>query len=136
MVLRSETAEVVEEALDAGCQGICFQSNIGNGDKDFMKALQAIPNNAVYYPEEVRTKAGYVSKDPYALVLPSNLSEQEKEVLLALPEGMSNSEISESLFISEDTTKSHMKNIIHQFGVRDRTAAAIFAVRSGLRRPK
>ena len=134
MVLRRVTAEVVEESLEAGCQGICFQGNIGNGDKDFMKALQAIADNAVYYPEEVRAKAGCVSKDPFSLVLPSDLSEREKEVLLALSEGMSNREISESLFISEETTKSHMRNITQKLGVRDRTAAAIYAIKAGVGR--
>ena len=64
MVLRRETAEVVEESLKAGCQGICFQGNIGYGDKDFMRALQAIDDNAVDYQEEVRNKAGYVSGVP------------------------------------------------------------------------
>lgn len=125
---------MVEECLEAGAAGVCFQSNITDGKGDFMKSLQALASNAVYYPEEVKQKAGYVGRDPFALVLPPDMTEREKEVLVALSEGQSNKEISESLFISNETVKSHLKNITSKLGVRDRTAAAIYAIKSGVSR--
>lgn len=130
--LAKETAVVVEECLEAGAEGICFNSNVSDGDGDFVKAMRAIAKRGVYYPEKVRRKAGYLGVTSPALVLPSDMTEREKEVLAGLSEGLSNKELAESLFISAETVKSHLKSITGKLGVRDRTAAAIFAVRAGV----
>lgn len=132
--LAKETGAVVEECLEAGAEGICFNSNVSDGDGDFVKALRAIANRGVYYPEEVRRKAGYLGVSQPALVLSSDITEREREVLTGLSEGLSNKELAESLFISSETVKSHLKSITGKLGVRDRTAAAIFAVRAGVMR--
>lgn len=130
--LSRETSDVVQECLEAGAVGVCFQSNITDGQGDFIKSLKALAANAIYYPEEVREKAGYVGSNPYRLVLPLDLTEREKEVMVGLSEGLTNKEISETLFISGETVKSHLKNITSKLGVRDRTAAAIYALRAGI----
>ena len=62
------------------------------------------------------------------------MTEREKEVLAGLSEGLSNKELAESLYISAETVKSHLKSITGKLGVRDRTAAAIYAVRAGVMR--
>lgn len=60
------------------------------------------------------------------------LSDREVEVLTRLGEGMNNKEIAETLFITEGTVKNHVSNIIQKLELRDRTQAAIFAVRYGI----
>lgn len=72
--------------------------------------------------------------NPFALVLPSDVTEREKDVLLGLSEGLSYKELSEGLFISAETVKSHLKSITGKLGVKDRTGATIFAVRAGAMR--
>ena len=62
----------------------------------------------------------------------AELSGREMEVLQLLIKGRSNREISSTLFISEDTVKSHLKTLFAKLGVQDRTAAAISAVRHGI----
>lgn len=57
---------------------------------------------------------------------------REKEVLQLLASGASNREIAERLFISEGTVKKHITNILNALDLRDRTQAAIYAVRHGL----
>ena len=52
-----------------------------------------------------------------------NLSTREKEVLELLVEGYSNQEISDKLFVSLNTTKTHISNIYAKLGVRRRTQA-------------
>ena len=59
---------------------------------------------------------------------PVNLSERELEVLRLLTAGQTNREISDELFVSAETVKSHVSAVIGKLGVRDRTQAAIFAV--------
>ena len=61
-----------------------------------------------------------------------SLSPREQEVLELLVRGRSNKEISAHLFIGEETVKSHLKTLFAKLNVRDRTEAAINAVRLGI----
>ena len=61
-----------------------------------------------------------------------SLSVRELEVLQFLIKGRSNKEIASELSISEDTVKSHLHTIFAKLGVRDRTEAAICAIRHGI----
>lgn len=60
------------------------------------------------------------------------LTERERDVLESLIKGRSNKEIASSLFISEDTVKSHLKTLFAKLRVHDRTGAAIEAIRHGI----
>lgn len=60
------------------------------------------------------------------------LTERERDVLESLIKGRSNKEIASSLCISEDTVKSHLKTLFAKLRVRDRTGAAIEAIRHGI----
>jgi len=60
------------------------------------------------------------------------LTEREREVLESLIKGRSNKEIASSLCISEDTVKSHLKTLFSKLRVRDRTGAAVEAIRHGI----
>lgn len=60
------------------------------------------------------------------------LTDREQEVLQLLGLGCNNREIADKLFISEGTAKLHVSNIISKMDFRDRTQAAIFAVRYGI----
>ena len=61
-----------------------------------------------------------------------NLTGREVEVLTLIARGYTNNEISNHLFISPHTVKSHMINIFNKLNVSDRTEAAVLGVRSGL----
>jgi len=60
------------------------------------------------------------------------LNQREVEALHLLVKGRSNKEIAALLFISEDTVKTHLKNLFHKLDVQDRTEAAITAIRLGI----
>lgn len=60
------------------------------------------------------------------------LSEREKEVLNLLCKGFTNKEISEILFISIHTSKSHVTSLIHKLGAKNRTSVAYIAAKLGL----
>ena len=128
LFLHRENQEVVREALDAHIDGIAFVSSIGKGlEGDFLKSLVAIGNGESYYPKEVREMAGFEKSQ-----ILSDLSERETEVLEALCQGMSNKEISEVMFVSTETVKSHVSTIISKFGVKDRTQVVIASIRAGM----
>lgn len=62
------------------------------------------------------------------------LTDQELTVLRLIAAGMGNNEIAESLSISINTVKTHVRHIFQKLGVSDRTQAAVWAVRHGLDR--
>ncbi len=62
----------------------------------------------------------------------SALSGKEVEIVRLVASGMSNKEIAEHLAYSEKTVKNYLSTIFQKLGTRDRTQAAIFAIRHGL----
>lgn len=60
------------------------------------------------------------------------LTEREKEILSLLAAGLSNKDIAEKLFLSLHTVKNHVKSIIQKLSVKDRTQAAILALKEKL----
>jgi DNA-binding CsgD family transcriptional regulator len=62
----------------------------------------------------------------------SDLSEREREILKLVATGVSNKEIAQTLFISQNTVKVHLRNIFSKIGAASRTEAAMYAVRIGL----
>jgi NarL family two-component system response regulator LiaR len=69
---------------------------------------------------------------PATQVLES-LSQREREVLGLIADGLSNQQIAEQLGIGEKTVKTHVSNVLAKLGVADRTQAAVFAWKSGLK---
>lgn len=63
------------------------------------------------------------------------LSEREREVLVLIGRGLSNSEIATALLLAPSTVKNHVTNVFAKIGARDRAQAVITAYESGLITP-
>ena len=63
------------------------------------------------------------------------LTDREREVLRLVARGMPNKEIGTALFISENTVKNHVRNILDKLQLHSRMEAAIFALRENLLEP-
>ena len=79
---------------------------------------------------EVRSAAQTAAQDRY------RLSSREFEVWLQLPQGLTNNQIGERLFISGKTASVHVTNILRKLGVKSRVQAITLAHQLGLVEPR
>jgi DNA-binding NarL/FixJ family response regulator len=61
-----------------------------------------------------------------------SLTEQELRILSLLAEGLSNEDISRLVSLSRETIKMHLKSLFRKLQVKNRTEAAVLAVREGI----
>jgi two-component system NarL family response regulator len=117
-----------------------------DADEDIYRAMQSGAQSYLLKDmskeEIVRTiRAVHGGEQPLSTIVASRLAKRlrreelnrrEIEALHLLVKGRSNKEIAATLFISEDTVKTHLKNLFHKLDVQDRTEAAITAIRLGI----
>jgi two-component system NarL family response regulator len=65
------------------------------------------------------------------IVVP-RLTDRELQVLKLVARGLSNREVAEELFISENTVKNHVRNILEKLHLHSRMEAVVYAVREKL----
>jgi DNA-binding NarL/FixJ family response regulator len=75
-------------------------------------------------PESAEKLAHYVSS--------KKLTDRELEVLGLISKGKSNKEIGKLLFVTDNTVKMHVKNILSKLEANDRTQAVVIAIQRGL----
>ncbi len=75
---------------------------------------------------------GETGADAEVPVEPIALTNREKDILKAIIDGRSNKEISDALFISIETVKSHIKSIYQKLQVKNRVEATLIAMRKKL----
>ncbi|WP_114240673.1 response regulator transcription factor [Dyella sp. C9] len=92
---------------------------------DLLNTIRRLHEGKHYLPSEV---AGIIA----AHMMDDVLSCRELEVLKLVSRGYSNKEIANAMHISEETTKSHVSNILSKLGARDRTQAVVLAARRGI----
>lgn len=74
----------------------------------------------------------HLGEEPRPVAKLPEMTTREYQVLRHLGFGLSNREIGNSLGISVETIKEHVQNILRKLNVRDRTAAAVQSVRTGV----
>ena len=129
--LQRETSSVVQEAMEAGADGVMFNSSLGTGRGDFIMALRAMAEGRVHYPKKVRELLSVCGSSEKLQKSRDALSDRELQVVAYVARGFRNTEIAEALIISSETVKSHISTAIQKLGVRDRTQLAVQAILHG-----
>lgn len=63
------------------------------------------------------------------------LTHREQEILQHVARGLSNAEIANAIVVSENTVKTHIRNILGKLQLKNRSEAASYAARAGLTQP-
>lgn len=98
----------------------------------FIPSTQTQSKDQTEQANQEANAASTAAKEEKYSSLIDPLSPRELEVLALIVEGLSNQEVSDRLFISLATTKTHVRNILNKLAVNDRTQAAVQAMRRGL----
>ncbi|MEV6370962.1 DNA-binding response regulator [Micromonospora musae] len=131
--------EYVVGALRAGASGFLAKDVPA---EDLVTAIRTVAaGEAVVAPRILKRLL-----DRFADVLPdpsatpprslAALTEREREVLVQVARGLSNSEIAAELSVSETTIKTHVGHVLTKLGLRDRVQAVVLAYETGLVRPR
>lgn len=132
--------EVLSAALRAGAAGFILKDAPA---ADIIRAARTVAEGGSWLDPAVtgRVLATYRAGPPPAALTPevrrriAELTAREREVLGLLGRGLSNDEIAKHLVIGEATVKSHVGHILDKLGLRDRSAAIVFAFDHGLVKP-
>jgi len=129
--------EYVFQALQAGASGFVLKDI---PPEQLAPAIRTVfDGGALLDPGITRRLIGRFTRDLASDTQASRrlatLTDRERDVLLHLARGATNSEISDALFIGAATVKSHVSSILMKLGLRDRAQAVVFAYESGLVAP-
>jgi two-component system, NarL family, response regulator LiaR len=95
--------------------------------------LQQLRQNSSLAADKDKTIQIKGLEGDYADIVGSaGLTDREIQILQLIVRGCSNSEISEQLFVTVGTVKTHVRHILNKLCVDDRTHAAVLALRGGL----
>ena len=132
-------SDLIFDALEEGASGYLLKDM---PTEAIVQAILTVHSGGVVLPPdltkqvvaELKRMKGHAAPaaEPSLPPLVEELTERELEVLHHLGYGLSNKEIAEKLVITEGTTKNHVSNIIAKLQLRDRTQAALFAVKHGI----
>jgi DNA-binding NarL/FixJ family response regulator len=130
VMLTSHTADTeIIAALSSGADAYCIKG--ANVDR-LLVAIAAVAEGAAYLDPLIARKVIDRLKPPAPAGNFAHLSQRELEVLKLMVEGYSNPEIASRLYLSANTVKTHVRNIMNKLSVDDRVQAAVVALRSGL----
>lgn len=135
--------EYVLSAIRAGASGFLLKDA---PPEEMLAAIRTVHRgDAVIAPSSTRRLLEHLvtvlpDDSPEAAASPArravaDLTDREREVLVLMARGRSNTEIAGELYVAEATVKTHVGRILAKLGARDRVQAVVVAYETGLVRP-
>ena len=137
MLTTFDLDDYVYEALRAGASGFLLKDATA---AELVHAVRVVAaGDALLAPAVTRRLIADFARqprpDPSFAATPGVLTHRESEVLRLIARGLSNAEISDTLVIAEQTTKTYVGRILAKLSLRDRAQAVVVAYETGLVRP-
>lgn len=135
LVLSASRQQIdIARAIEAGAAGVLHKSTplgeIVASVKKVAAGEALIPRRELIDLIQLSRQQREVEQENAAII--ERLTPRERDVLLALGEGLSDRDIAERLFVSKETVHTHMVNMMGKLGVDSRMQALLFALRTGL----
>ena len=137
MLTISDEEEDLFEAIRAGASGYLLKDIPYDEVADVVRAVhggQSLinPSMAAKLLAEFAAMGSRDGSGRVEQVPAPRLTEREIEVLKLVARGMNNRDIAKELFISENTVKNHVRNILEKLQIHSRMEAVMIAVRENL----
>jgi DNA-binding NarL/FixJ family response regulator len=136
MLTTFDLDEYVYAALRAGASGFLLKDATA---AELVHAVRVVAaGDALLAPSVTRRLIADFARQPHSgppAPSLSALTPRETEVLRLIAHGLSNTEISDTLVIAEQTTKTHVGRILAKLDLRDRAQAVVLAYEAGLVTP-
>jgi two-component system NarL family response regulator len=136
MLTVSDEEEDLYDALKAGAAGYLLKEisieEVAEGVRSVMGGQSLLsPSMASKLLSEFTNLARKADERPTPVAGP-RLTDRELQVLGLVAEGLSNKAVASKLFISENTVKNHVRNILEKLHLHSRMEAVMYAVREKL----
>jgi DNA-binding NarL/FixJ family response regulator len=122
--------KTVLDAITAGASGYLLKKNLS--EKLEAAMLEVLSGGAPMSPNIARMVIASMQKKPLASENKYQLTQREKEILVALSEGTSYKSIASQYFITIDTVRTHIKNIYQKMQVHKQLEAVTKARNEGI----
>ena len=133
MLTVSDEEEDLYEAVKAGATGYLLKEI---SIEEVANAIRAVVTGQSLISPSMASKLlsefNNLAKQAQQKVIAPKLTDRELQVLKLVAQGMSNREAAETLFISENTVKNHVRNILEKLHLHSRMEAVVYAVREKL----
>jgi DNA-binding NarL/FixJ family response regulator len=137
MLTAFDDGDVVFEALRSGACGFLVKYSAA---AEVVRAVRvAASGGSVLSPGPARLvveRFAEQNRPPENLDLVESLTQREREVMLLVAEGLTNSEIGKRLFISPATARTHVGRILAKLKAPDRSRLVAIAYQSGMIEPR
>jgi DNA-binding NarL/FixJ family response regulator len=133
LTVSDSDSDVIEAILAGACGYLVKDSSLD----DLVRGIELAARGEAAISPSVATKVldrvRATTPDPeYAVLITSELSQREIEVLKLLAHGQDNIQIGRELVISPKTVKNHISSILAKLQVENRIQAALYAIRAGI----
>jgi two-component system, NarL family, response regulator len=132
--------QLIEELIAANVNGYCLKGMVADS---IILAIRSIVAGASWWDHAASNEIFSAFRENDRQLPPmikteitTVLTNREQEILALVSMGKSNQEIANTLFIAAGTVRVHVHAILSKLCVRDRTQAAILAIRNGLVDPQ
>ncbi len=123
MLTSYDAQQYVMASLRAGAKGYILKTA---SPEELARAIRTVARGGVYLDAEVSRVVGGQE------VVPEELSNREREVLILTSKGLSSKETAGKLFISERTVQTHLASVYDKLGARNKTEAMLLALKYGV----
>ncbi len=130
MLTMSEDDQDLFEAIKSGAQGYLLKNTPPD---ELYRLIESVfegeaPISGLMAAKMLgEFKHGTITATTADQVVVENLTDREMDVLYRVADGMTNREIADTLSISENTVKKHLRNILAKLHLQNRVQAALYA---------